>query len=119
MKAISDFVKAWDSLPVGKHSPQAIQDWLNNPEMISAVKELKRLSENETGAAKTFRSLVDEAAFGKEWAGGHFESEIIAQVERLRQYYLDTLYRKYNIPVTEQGLDPVKLREAARNLEDS
>lgn len=40
---INDFVEAWDALPKGDHSINAIEKWLNSPKLVDAVIGLKDL----------------------------------------------------------------------------
>ena len=39
-KAIKKLIKAWESLPQGKHPPKVIADWLKN-EMSPAINKLR------------------------------------------------------------------------------
>jgi hypothetical protein len=44
-EAIREFVEAWDELPVGHHSPSAVNRWLNSLSLKAAVVKLKIINE--------------------------------------------------------------------------
>lgn len=44
---VTGFLKAWDSLPVGYHSPEEVNDWLNSRTMKSGIVNLRKIAKQK------------------------------------------------------------------------
>jgi hypothetical protein len=52
-EALTQFLKAWDSLPIGDHSIESVQKWLNGAELKVAVTDMRAALHSTSAAGET------------------------------------------------------------------